>query len=371
MGNQSRKLLKREQCVQKLGDDLQNNFSNRALDLVKKACLFQHHAKLGEIVQKVNVFSKLKGEDEHVKNIQGFANSLVGAQEKILENSAAAFRDKLYKFYVYKILSNMGAIFKKQQRGRKAGFAAHFFENFKKQYAPYKYNAKNLVDKLDPIMKKHTSGINKNINGTLGFLLLEKLMTKNLAGSVMEKINHTYKESEYKGKLYTILRQGYLKRQLAIFPQANVFLIFNYISQLYTKNIVARKIKKISKGFKQWRYKHQNKKMAEEKGAYISKTMNQFSENIKKELLTGENGLIKTFSKYQNEDSLNALVLKNAKNTVGKSHVKAMNEKSDRLRTLRTMKHDDAPVDSEDELEDFEPRETVKQARQARDNMKK
>merc|ERR1711957_291338 len=223
--------------------------------------------------------------------------------------------------------------------------------------APYKYNAKNLVDKLDPIMKKHTSGINKNINGTLGFLLLEKLMTKNLAGSVMEKINHTYKESEYKGKLYTILRQGYLKRQLAIFPQANVFLIFNYISQLYTKNIVARKIKKISKGFKQWRYKHQNKKMAETKGAYITETMNKFAMNIKNELLTGDNGLIKQFSKYQNIDSVNALVLKKAKNTEGKKYINTLNAKSNRLKTMRTMKHNgDA-----DETEEFNNRDTIKQ----------
>jgi hypothetical protein len=370
--NQAHKLLRRDQLLTKLGNSLQDTFSHRAFNLVRSACILKYNCKLAEIVQKHHVLSLLKKENQHVLNIKGFANGLVKAQSKIFENSSSLFKDKIYKFYVYKILANMGDIFLKQQQYNKIDFYKQFFYNFNSLYAPFKTNSKIFVDKLKPIIHNHNNKINNKVNNVLAFLSINKLTRKNLGKFAFKMFENTFTDSANRGRLYTILRLGYLKKQLTSLLDANKFLKFNYIAKLYSTTIAMNKVKKITKGIKEWRFKNQNINILEEKMGIFNDTINNFSESVKDGLLTGRGGIINLFKKFQNTDGVNPNTLNKKKEEEGKRYVENLKNKSQKLKTMKTQNNNNTNTGAEESKisKELKPQETMVQGKIARSNLK-
>jgi len=345
------KLQNREKIFESASNNLQLKFLERGFRAIVGAYDFKRYSGLAKLAIKFDAIKRLRAKAKSMVNISKFADTLVKAQEYHIDLGSETFRDKVYKFYVYKLLANMGAIFLKlRDREHKPALIKNFFEKLfnksseksatkyksekvKVQRTPKTFRSEAQHVQVSTAEKKKIELLGKegkdHFAKSLGIFLplfqrmangrkqelVDKMLMLSLLGklkravqnqkkTLFDKLSETVKNSVARANTFVLFRKIYLNKKLKEVESANKYLIMNHLMKLATitsANVTSRYMLRY---FRLWRFNYQSGKIRDQKLALIKSSIDKFANQIKDDLFTGNNSIFNTFNKFNENNGL-------------------------------------------------------------------
>lgn len=340
------KLQKREKQFEKASDAVQLKFYEIGFRAVVGAHDFKRFSGLAQLVKKFDVIRRLRAKTQAMEKVHQFTEKLVEAQEEHISLGSEKFADKIYKFYVYKLLANMGAIFLKHRNiNYKPVLFKEFINNLIEKCAekssdnydqtltakrkPKTIKTVSNHVQISPEEKKQIDLLGKEGKDHVGksmclFIplfkklakkrkheLMDKLLTMNLLGklkgivnkqkkNLFDKLSETVKNSVVRANMFVMLRKIYLNKKMKEIESANRYLIVNHLVKLAVISKTKLDSRFMLKYIRIWKFNNQSGKIREEKINQLKQTIDKFSDEIKYNLFIGPDNITNKFNDFNN-----------------------------------------------------------------------
>jgi len=308
---------------------------------------FKRYAGLARLVLLHSGFRKLKQKAEANRDLCDLTDALKKYHDNLNNNGISTFKDKLYKFYVYKLLANMGALFLKvRDLEFKEGYMKNFWNNFKKQSKHGScdtYSEKLKVQRAPNTMKKDGKFTQTSVQAKKDDLLFGKsekglgkavrlfipffnkmveqrkedfinfiapikkciTLVKNLSSKqkrwAFTKLLETMSGSMVRANAFVLLRKAYLKKKLREIESANRFLMMNHLLKLITVTKEKVSSRYVLNNIRKWKFNVFSRKLKKEKEERLKENIEAFSKNILEELFHGPNNITKHIDQFNKE----------------------------------------------------------------------
>lgn len=420
--NNALKIKRKENALQKAIEIVKHKYLEISFRKVISAYDFKRYAILAKLILSHDALKRIKAKADSVKFMHKFSEKLVEAQELHSKSGTAAFKDKLYNLFVYKLFANMGAIFiNLRNRLHKPAASKAFLENLKtkcKSQSEFKYT-ESFTIVISPKALKSEESYNQLITADkkqiefnlrdakthnakclrllicifnkmakqrkrdLSQMLLEmsalaklKKVFSNRKACAFAKLKSMISISSkiQRTNMFVLLRSVYLRKVLNEIESVNKYLILNHMVKLATVAKQVTNARFLLKSLRVWKFKSITGKIKEEKISLLKDSLDKFVETVKCNLFEGPQSFSDQYGSFNKKLDLFAdpkirtmkKVLKNAINKYENEKVVNRKVSGEKINEILSAKRNGNLTK---EKEKSENKEEFKEAKEQDDNV--